>query len=187
MCDWDTALLAVRANVLAACETGCSQDQLQIDAHPESIAACPNVRNPPIADTEALPHQPLMRICRGLGVLLLLAALSGCTKKFEIKLTFLDRQPVLTFYTSGLFPRRLDSICLWSAEIIDSLSGKVVLKLLASDYERACAPVSQVTFGRPEQGLKHAWRADGLAPERSYHVEVSAKEGVGKSGTWRQP
>jgi len=118
--------------------------------------------------------------------MLVLPALAGCTRPIEVKVEFVEGQPVLTFYTEGLFPRRLDSICLWSAEIIDDISGRVASKLLASDYEWHCTRVPHVTFNRPEPGLI-ARQSRGLVPGRPYHVEVIADEGMGKSETWRQP
>ena len=127
-----------------------------------------------------------MKLHRGLTLALLLPVLAGCTPALEVNLAFVDGRPILTFSTKGLFPRRLDSICLWSAEIIDDVSGKVALKLLASDFERSCASVGQVSFNKPERGLMKVGQTGGIVRGRTYHAEVIADEGMGKSQSWLQ-
>jgi hypothetical protein len=128
-----------------------------------------------------------MRLVRAILPLLVLAALAGCTPKINVKVTLVGGQPVLTFLSGGYFPRRLDSICLWTVEVIDDVSDSVALKVLASDYERKCSDVSQVTLSRLEPGLMKASQTRDLFRGRTYHVEVTADEGVGRSPTWRQP
>lgn len=128
-----------------------------------------------------------MNIVRALAPVVLLPALSGCTRDIDVKLAFLGGQPVLTFYTQGWFPRRLDSVCLWTTEVIDDLSGKVALKLSAIDSDQNCVRVSEVTFNRQQRGLVEVGKFSGLVQGRSYHAEVIAEEGMGRSDPWVQP
>jgi len=127
-----------------------------------------------------------MKLHRALALLLILPVLAGCSRAIEVRLVLSHGQPVLTFYSRGLFPRRLDSLCLWSTEIIDEASGKPALKLLASDYDRSCARLSQVTLTRPERGLKDLSPNGGLVSGQTYHAEVIADEGMGRSEAWVQ-
>ncbi len=128
-----------------------------------------------------------MKLHRKLVLLLIFPALGGCTPAIEVRLAFADGLPVLTFYAKGLFPRRLETICLWNAEIIDEASGKAALQLFPLDYERSCAAVSEAAFNRPEQGLRVHSPNGGLVRGRTYYAEVIADEGMGKSKAWIQP
>lgn len=134
-----------------------------------------------------MSQQVAMNFFRALALLILLPALGGCTRAIEVKLAFTGRQPVLTFYTQGWFPRQLDSVCLWTTEIIDDLSGKIALKLNAIGGEGNCVRVSELTLNQRQPGLVEVGQSSGLLQGRSYHAEVIAEEGMGRSDSWIQP
>ncbi len=128
-----------------------------------------------------------MNLHRALVLSLICLALTGCTRAIEVRVELSEGQPALTFFTKGLLPHRLETICLWSAEIIDEASGKAALKLLASDHNRSCVRVSRVAFNRHQPGLKKYPQNSGLIQGRVYHADILADEGIGRSAGWVQP
>lgn len=128
-----------------------------------------------------------MKVTRTLALLIFVSALSGCTRAIDVKLSFRGGEPVLTFYTKGFFPKRLDSVCLWTVEIVDDQTGKIAMRLKGRDDDRYCARVPEVRLAARQPSLVEVGRSSGLIRERSYHAEVIADEGVGRSEAWTQP
>lgn len=112
--------------------------------------------------------------------------LSGCTKALEVDVSFETGLPVLTFRNAGMSSHPVDSICLWSAEIIDDTSGEAVMELRSSHDERDCARLSQVNFGQPGNDLKWTKESHTLLAGKHYHAEVVAEGARGRSKSWQQ-
>lgn len=146
-----------------------------------------NVRLRPIADISYSSHHPTMKVTWTLALLIFVSALSGCTRAIDVKLSFRGAEPVLTFYKKGWFPKRLDSVCLWTVDIVDSQTGKIAMRLNARDGDRYCARVPEVSLAARQPLLVEVSPYSGLIRGRSYHAEIIADEGIGISHAWTQP
>jgi hypothetical protein len=121
---------------------------------------------------------------RLLTALLLAASASGCTHSVEIDLAFEAGLPTATFQTGGLFSRPLSDICIWSAEIIDEVTGARIAELRSKRFNYNCAHVSKVSFSHPDSAFLWAKVPGDLISGRHYRLDVIADGTVGRSDPW---
>lgn len=121
---------------------------------------------------------------RLLAVLLLAASASGCTRGVKVDLAFEAGLPTATFRTIGLFSRPLNGICIWSAEIIDDVTGARIAELRSKRFNYNCAHVSKVSFSHPDLALSWVKVPGHLVRGRHYRLDVIAEGAVGRSDSW---
>ena len=128
----------------------------------------------------------VMRNVPGLLLLVLLMLTTGCTRALIIALTFDAGLPIATFRMAGPFSRPLDSVCIWSAEIVDNATGARIAELRSRRFDDDCARVSKVSFSHPDPALTWVGVSHSLAAGQAYRVDVTADGSVGRSDPWQK-
>jgi len=133
-----------------------------------------------------VPHHVTQRGNRdrlaSLVALLLIAALTSCTKQFYVTASVSAAKVTIGFYSDQALRHKV-SPCIWLVDIVDDATGKSVLRFSA---DNRCVTSSEFDTGIPRRGLVLESENPGLKTGRIYHAEVSADEGVGRSPSWVQ-
>lgn len=130
-----------------------------------------------------------VRILIGMRLPVLLAlslALCSCTPKFEVSVSFRGQIPVLTFQRTGLFSSKDIGVCVWTAEIIDEQTGRPIVRVTSVSPDD-CVRLDRLDFGALPTGLNDRGSREPLKRGRAYRAEVTAEQGVGRSGGWSLP
>ena len=123
---------------------------------------------------------------RSLILVALAFALTSCSRSFEVSVSFRGDSPVFEFSRTGVFSSEDIDVCVWMAEVVDTQAGKGVIRISPRQQDD-CVRVGGLDLGAlPRQGLDVSVREE-LKPGRTYHMEVIAEEGIGRSREWSLP